>query len=66
MEDERICPMRSTAELDVPCTEKCAWYADNDECAVKNVCNFDASEFQESLKEQFIEICRSIDNLRQN
>ena len=60
MEDERICPMRSTAELDVPCTEKCAWYADNDECAVKNVGNLDAVDFQDALMKQLITIGKKI------
>ena len=33
----KFCPLRSTAEKEVACSENCAFFAKNEQCAIKNI-----------------------------
>ena len=49
----KICPFRSTAEKEVPCSTECALYCENSECAIKNM---GSADLNETLKDGFYSI----------
>ena len=46
----KFCPLRSTAEKEVPCSNSCALYAENEQCALKNIGNMDIIELDSTIR----------------
>ena len=58
----KFCPLRSTPEKDIACAENCAFFAENRECAIKNLGNVNAQDFQATLVDVLDDIRRELEN----
>lgn len=45
-----FCPLRSTAEKEVECSENCAFFAKNKKCAIANIGNMELSELDDTIR----------------
>lgn len=46
----KFCPLRSTAEKEVECSENCAFFAKNNNCAITNIGNMELSELDNTIR----------------
>lgn len=60
----KFCPLRSTAEKTVECSHDCAFFAENEECAIKNLGNVSINNLVDSIKESLDDIHSEIYELR--
>lgn len=44
-----FCPFRSTAEKEIACSENCALFTQNNQCAIKNIGNVDFEDLQHTI-----------------
>lgn len=58
----KFCPLRSTPEKEIACSENCAFFAENRECAIKNLGNVNAQDFQATLVDVLDDIRRELEN----
>ena len=60
----KFCPLRSTDEKEVECSKDCAFFADNKQCAVKNIGNMSINSLEESINKNLLDISNEIFELQ--
>ena len=59
----KFCPLRSNAEKEIECSQNCAFYTKNNECAIKNIGEGDFDYIDRTIRECTDSINEKLENL---
>ena len=59
----KFCPLRSTAEKEIECSQNCAFFAKNNECSIKNIGEGDFDVLDDTIRSCIDSINDRLENL---